>query len=286
MPQNLKYLKSLLPVAAAAALVTGIPAFPVAAQSVVDIFGNKTPQTPVAPDPLAVTLGVRFQAAITAAVWGIRFYRGASTGEGYVVALYDAAGRQLSRAAISGDTCTVPCWETIYLPSPIEIVPGQTYTAAYWEPGGASGSYPDDQGGLGAAVTGIALTALANGGVYTYGADIAYPTGVWNSSNYWIDVVAVTGNNAMTTLPIAVGSVNPLTMAFSPANPSVPCGLSPGATVTKVTTAGGDGNPVTLAVTGSSDFVFQGLNLVVGPNGISQSDCGQTVSVTITATQS
>ena len=89
------------------------------------------------------------------------------------------------------------------------------------------------------------------------------------------------------TLSITVQPASaPLTISFSPLNPTEACTVAAGTVVSTVSTSGGDGNPVTLSMTGdTTDFVLSGSNVVVGPNGITLADCGMTETVTVTATQ-
>jgi hypothetical protein len=151
------------------------------------IFGNATPKTPVDPDTSAVTLGVNFTSTQAGAISGVRFYRGHSNLYGYyVVGLFDSSGNRLASASHKGDTCTVPCWEQITFLAPVTINANTRYVAAYYT---SNGRYADDQGGLLSNFTNAPLTALANGGVYHYGSGLGFPTDVWNSSNYWVDVL-------------------------------------------------------------------------------------------------
>ncbi|MBO0769679.1 MAG: DUF4082 domain-containing protein, partial [Solirubrobacterales bacterium] len=38
-------------------------------------------------------------------------------------------------------------------------------------------------------VTNGPVTAVASGGVYSYGSSNVFPTSVYNANNYWVDVV-------------------------------------------------------------------------------------------------
>jgi Domain of unknown function (DUF4082) len=149
------------------------------------IFGNAVPRTPVDPDTSAVTLGVKFTSTQAGEITGIRFYRG-HTNSSYVVALYGKNGTRLATASVKGDTCAVPCWEHVNFIAPVSINANTQYVAAYYTSGGR---YADDQGGLLSNVSNPPLSALANGGVYHYGWGIGFPTQIWNSSDYWVDVL-------------------------------------------------------------------------------------------------
>ena len=93
------------------------------------------------------------------------------------------------------------------------------------------------------------------------------------------------------TLTITITA--PLTIAFSPPNPSVACLAPPGTVVATMVPSGGDNTTITWALAGdTTDFAISGTNLVVGPNGIAASTCPvapattNTVNETVTATQS
>jgi hypothetical protein len=151
------------------------------------IFGNGTPKNPVEPDTNAVTLGVQFTSTEAGTISGVRFYRGHSNTYGYyTIGLFDASGHRLASASHKGDTCTVPCWEQISFTAPVSISANTKYVGAYYT---SNSRYADDQGGLLSNFTNAPLTALANGGVYCYGFGLCFPTNVWNSSNYWVDVL-------------------------------------------------------------------------------------------------
>jgi hypothetical protein len=77
----------------------------------------------------------------------------------------------------------------------------------------------------------------------------------------------------------------------NPSNPTLACNTAPGTVISKITTSGGDGNPVALAFAPGSDASYalsaqtSPANVVVGTNGIVAADCGITTNYTITATQ-
>jgi hypothetical protein len=84
--------------------------------------------------------------------------------------------------------------------------------------------------------------------------------------------------------------MSPLTLFVSPPAPTIICTLPGGAVVAQITTAGGDGNPISLSLTGdTTDFVLSGIappaNVLVAPTNISPTVCGDVVNVTVTATQ-
>jgi hypothetical protein len=252
------------------------------------IFGNTVPKTPVDPDGNAVTLGINFTSTQAGRITGIRYYRGQGNSHGYTVSLYDGYGKQLAVASIAQDTCAVPCWEQVSFPAPIAINANTRYTAAYYT---SNGHYADDQGGLLSNVANAPLTALANGGVYYYGAGIGFPTQTWNSSNYYVDILftpntppqqvissialsnkTITANQpAGTVVGQASVTMSPTTPAFSGtlATPSTDAyfQMSGSALVTKAPLGAGTYNTSILATqSGISDSPFtQGETITVNP---------------------
>src|SRR5581483_2059016 len=66
------------------------------------------------------------------------------------------------------------------------VTAGTTYVASYHTD---TGHYAITANGLASAVTNGPLTALASGGVYSYGSASVFPSASYNASNYWVDVV-------------------------------------------------------------------------------------------------
>jgi hypothetical protein len=79
----------------------------------------------------------------------------------------------------------------------------------------------------------------------------------------------------------------PLTIAFTPPNPSIDCAAPAGTVVATVATAGGSGTPVSLSISSGDnvDFAMPGSNVLVATGGIAAGHCGTTQSVVVTATQ-
>jgi hypothetical protein len=78
----------------------------------------------------------------------------------------------------------------------------------------------------------------------------------------------------------------PLTVAFTPAAVTVPCDTKAGTVIATVTTAGGNGKPITPVLSGSTNFALRGSQVVVAPAGIAAPACsGKSEMVTVTAMQ-
>ncbi len=80
-----------------------------------------------------------------------------------------------------------------------------------------------------------------------------------------------------------------LALVINPSNVGEACEVPAGTVVSQLSISGGDGNPVTFALTpvnkNATDFVISGSNVVVGANGIAAADCGETEAFAITASQ-
>jgi len=86
--------------------------------------------------------------------------------------------------------------------------------------------------------------------------------------------------------PLKVTVYPALVVTFSPATAKVPCDTPPGTVVATVMTKGGNGKPITLVLSGTTNFALQGANLVVARAGIAAADCsGKSEMVHVTAMQ-
>jgi Domain of unknown function (DUF4082)/Bacterial Ig-like domain/Bacterial Ig domain len=189
-------------------------------------------------DAGSVNVGVKFTADQNGTITGIRFYKGANNTGTHVGSLWNSSGDLLGQVTFSGESAAG--WQQANFSTPIAVTAGQTYTASYLAP---NGGYAADAGGLDSAVTNGPLTALANGGVYTYGSASAFPTNSYNGTNYWVDVV------------------------FSPAQVTCPCSIwvppdQP------VQASSSDTNPVNVGVqfTSSQSGWISGIRFYKGAN--------------------
>ena len=117
-------------------------------------------------------------------------------------------------------------WQQATFSSPVPVTAGTTYVASYYAP---NGRYAEDDGYFAAAGYGSSpLYALADGedganSVYRIGT--GFPTGTYQSANYWVDVVFSTGSTTpeTDTTPPSITSRTPASGAT---------GVSVGTTVT------------------------------------------------------
>ncbi|GAA0374298.1 hypothetical protein GCM10009530_26010 [Microbispora corallina] len=140
------------------------------------------------PDNKPVELGVRFRTTSPGYVSGVRFYKGPQNTGTHVGSLWSATGQLLAQATFSDETASG--WQQVNFSTPVLVSAGVDYVASYHTPGYYSVTRPyfttQYSNGL--------ITAPANGdgggnGLYTYGAASAFPTSVYQTSNYWVDVV-------------------------------------------------------------------------------------------------
>jgi Domain of unknown function (DUF4082) len=217
------------------------PASSFAASSTPDnIFGNSTPTKIDSGDRNSVELGVKFTAAQSGTITGIRFYKSTANTGDHVVSLWSAGGTLLAQATSSGETASG--WQSVDFSSPVEISSGSTYIAGYFDP---HGHYSATTNGLGSAVTNGPLTALGTrtsaNGVYAYSHSSTFPTSSYQANNYWVDVnfVPDASDGGTTT--------NPAPPSTTPSDADSVFG-----SVTPAQADSGDGNAVELGVKFSS----------------------------------
>jgi hypothetical protein len=250
------------------------------AEATLSIFGDATPQTAVVPDTRPVTLGVRFQSVRPGKIWGIRFFRGASSRDGYAVKLFAANGSLLAAAKTWKDTCAVPCWEQVNFRSPVSLAANTTYVAAYYTQNGRYAADKFDLTNLRSAGPLTIAAAVGGNGVYTYSA--GFPDQAFENSNYYVDV-AFTPSASMS---------RQLVISINPSSPSILPDAPPGTVVATITVAWSDGTPFTgtlgFAPPHSDDggiFAISGDKLIINPEGPGAlALIGTTRNVTITAT--
>ena len=161
-------------------------------------------------DSNAVEVGVQFMSSTAASITALKFYKSSNNVGTHVGNLWSSNGTLLASATFTNETASG--WQTVALAQPVPIQPNTTYVASYHT---NVGHYSDDVNYFSAAYNASPLQVPANGGVYAYGANSAFPTQVWNASNYWVDVVL----QSTPALPSAIAiSVSPLTASLAVGN--------------------------------------------------------------------
>jgi hypothetical protein len=161
---------------------------PPAGQCPCSIWPDSTlPSVTSADDPNPNNLGVQFTADENGYITGIRFYKGAGNTGTHVGSLWTAGGSLLGQVTFTGESTAG--WEQANFSSAIPVTAGTTYVASYFAP---DGDYAFTTSGLASAVANGPLTALAGGGVYSYGSSPGFPSSTYDDSNFWVDVVFTT----------------------------------------------------------------------------------------------
>ncbi|RUM23321.1 DUF4082 domain-containing protein [Rhizobium vallis] len=148
---------------------------------------SSTPTQTNLNDGQQLELGVKFTSNVAGDITGIRFYRSANDNGQNVVDLWSSTGTKLATATFTNTTASG--WQTANFTTPYTITANTTYVASYHTTGG----YVATDAFFTAAVTNGPLTAPASGnGLYAYGGSATaglFPTGTFNSANYYADVV-------------------------------------------------------------------------------------------------
>ncbi|MRX52030.1 DUF4082 domain-containing protein [Paracoccus sp. S-4012] len=136
-----------------------------------------------------VELGMKFRANADGEISAIQFYETAASSGSHPVSLWSSTGELLARESFTGGSGDG--WREVTFDEPIKVQAGETYIASYHAP---QGRYAVTEGFFDKAVAGGDITALQNGGVYSYGSSSSVPTQTYNASNYWVDVVFTASN--------------------------------------------------------------------------------------------
>jgi hypothetical protein len=173
------------------------------------VFDFATPATLDSGDTSSVEVGVHFNSSASGTVTGIRFYKASANTGTHVGSLWTSTGAPLASGTFTGETASG--WQTLTFSSPVAINAGTDYVAGYLAPNGHY-SYT----GAAFSSAGVAngpLTAAANGsvssgnGVYAYSGASTFPSGSYNSANYWVDVMFQPGGASVPNQPTAVTAV-------------------------------------------------------------------------------
>jgi hypothetical protein len=140
-----------------------------------------------------VELGVKFKADVNGSITAIRFYKSSANTGTHVANLWSSSGTLLASATFNNETASG--WQQVNFAAPVSITAGTVYVASYHL---NLGHYSMNQNYFTTAgIDNAPLHALQNGvsgfnGVFAYGATSIFPSGGFNSSNYWVDVVFIT----------------------------------------------------------------------------------------------
>ncbi|MEV4246802.1 DUF4082 domain-containing protein [Streptosporangium canum] len=143
---------------------------------------TKVKATPRA-DRAPVELGMRFTAARSGWVAGVRFYKAPGDKGKHTGSLWSAGGKRLARVTFDGESASG--WQEARFASPVRLKAKQLYTVSYHS---AAGNYVGSRG-FDSARSGPLTMTSRNAGVFGYGRS-TFPDR-WNAKgyNYWVDVI-------------------------------------------------------------------------------------------------
>jgi hypothetical protein len=145
--------------------------------------GAAVPDSETAADPSAIELGIKFSASTAVTITGLRFWKDSINTGVHTGHLWSSTGNLLASATFANETASG--WQTVLFSNPVQITPGTGYTASYH----SNQFYSATPGYFNTPLNRGPLTAPANGGVYQYGSSVAFPSGTYNASNYWVDIL-------------------------------------------------------------------------------------------------
>ncbi len=156
-----------------------------AGSSSVSLFGDLVPATAAANDGSAIELGTAFTSSVAGSATGVRFYKGTANTGTHVGSLWDANGNRLASVTFTGETASG--WQSATFATPVRLTPGTTYVVSYYAP---VGRYSVTSRFFNTPWTSGALTAPAtSNGRYRYGSGGGFPTGSYNATNYFVDLM-------------------------------------------------------------------------------------------------
>jgi hypothetical protein len=162
-----------------------------------------TPAVAAVAETNSVELGMKFIASAGGTVTGVRFYKGATNTGTHTGSIWSSTGTRLATATFTNETASG--WQTVIFSQPVTITAGTTYVASYH----TNGNYAITSNYFATSRTNGPLTAPASStsggnGLYAYGSASVFPTGSYNASNYWVDVLFNRAAPAQNTPPVAV----------------------------------------------------------------------------------
>jgi hypothetical protein len=150
-----------------------------------------TPSVASAGDTSSLNLGVEFTPSATGWITGIRFYKGSGNTGTHIGALWTTSGSLFGQVTFANESASG--WQQANFSSAIPVTAGTTYVASYLAPSGGysvDSAYFASNGVTNGPLTAPQSSAVSLGnGVYTYASSLAFPSGTYNATNYWVDVV-------------------------------------------------------------------------------------------------
>ncbi|PYR63826.1 MAG: hypothetical protein DMF88_24480, partial [Acidobacteria bacterium] len=205
----------------------------------------------------SVELGMRFRSQVGGFITGVRFYKGALNTGAHTGHLWTNNGVKLAEATFTSETATG--WQQVTFATPVAITANTVYVASYHTTSGAYAidrPYFDTSVHLAPPLEAVQDSPTTPNGVFIYAAAPgAFPTGTFQSTNYWVDVIFDTVNTPPTAVndSYSVNEDTPLTVPAAGvlANDTDP---DPGTTLTALIVSPAANGTVTLAADGSFSY--------------------------------
>ncbi|WP_026282681.1 DUF4082 domain-containing protein [Rhizobium sp. 2MFCol3.1] len=152
-------------------------------------------------DGTPLELGMKFVSSANGTISGISFYKAAGDTGAHTGSIWTASGQLVGTVTFANESASG--WQTAKFNSPIQITAGVTYIASYHTTGSyvATANYFTTNHTNG-VLTGLSSAASGGNGLYGYGANSLFPTGTYQASNYWVDVV-FNQSTVSNTAPVA-----------------------------------------------------------------------------------
>ena len=202
-------------------------------------------------DPNSYELGTKFLSSQDGSIVALRYYRGTSDAadtDVRTLKLWTIGGTELGSVVVTSDPGQTG-WQVGTLTTPISISADQVYVVSYGYVYGADDVYAATQGYFNSSHSGAdgILTAPASGGsvggngVFAASTPGSFPTGSFNASNYWVDVIfqaAGTGGDNDAPVFTSAATLNALENQTN---------------VGQVTATDGDLDPLVYSIVGGAD---------------------------------
>ncbi len=157
---------------------------------------SATPATASAPDTGSYELGMKFQAADSGYVTGVRFYKGSQNTGTHTGSLWDLSGHLLATATFTNETASG--WQQVAFSNPVAISQNTTYVVSYHtDVGHFALDRPYFTGTTANIYGAVPVHPLPDGGsagpngVFLAGGS-GFPTSSYDASNYWVDLTFTT----------------------------------------------------------------------------------------------
>ncbi len=140
-------------------------------------------------DPSPVELGMKFKSDVSGFVKGVRFYKSVANTGTHLGNLWSSTGQLLATAVFTGESPSG--WQEVLFSAAVPVTANSTYVVSYHTNVGhyaATGAYFATNGIDRSPLHAPTSSTVGGNGVFVYGVS-AFPTGTFNATNYWVDVV-------------------------------------------------------------------------------------------------